>query len=59
MGMLDGKIAVIAQCVVWLASDRSTFVNGIDIVVDRGLIGGRLYSPQQEGLRQLKAALAI
>ena len=27
----------IAQCVVWLASDRSTFVNGIDIVVDGGM----------------------
>jgi NAD(P)-dependent dehydrogenase (short-subunit alcohol dehydrogenase family) len=26
----------IAQCVVWLASDRSTFVNGSDIVVDDG-----------------------
>jgi NAD(P)-dependent dehydrogenase (short-subunit alcohol dehydrogenase family) len=49
----------IAQCVVWLASDRSTFVNGIDIVVDGGMIGGRLFSPQQEGLKQLKAALGI
>jgi len=49
----------IAQCVAWLASDRSTFVNGIDIVVDGGLIGGRLYSPHQEGLKQMKAALGI
>jgi len=49
----------IAQCVVWLASDRSTFVNGIDIVVDGGMIGGRLFSPQQEGLKQLKTALGI
>jgi NAD(P)-dependent dehydrogenase (short-subunit alcohol dehydrogenase family) len=46
----------IAQCVVWLASDRSTFVNGIDIVVDGGMTGGRMYTPQQEGLRALKAA---
>jgi NAD(P)-dependent dehydrogenase (short-subunit alcohol dehydrogenase family) len=49
----------IAQCVLWLASDRSTFVNGIDIVVDGGIIGGRMYSPHQEGLRQTKAALGI
>jgi NAD(P)-dependent dehydrogenase (short-subunit alcohol dehydrogenase family) len=49
----------IAQCVLWLASDRSTFVNGIDIVVDGGVIGGRMYSPHQEGLRQLKAGLGI
>ena len=26
----------IAQCVLWLASDRSTFVNATDIVVDGG-----------------------
>jgi NAD(P)-dependent dehydrogenase (short-subunit alcohol dehydrogenase family) len=49
----------IAQCVLWLASDRSTFVNGIDIVVDGGIIGGRMYSAHQEGLRQTKAALGL
>jgi NAD(P)-dependent dehydrogenase (short-subunit alcohol dehydrogenase family) len=46
----------IAQCVVWLASDRSTFVNGIDIVVDGGMIGGRLYTPHQESLKQIRAS---
>jgi len=49
----------IAQCVAWLASDRSTFVNGIDIVVDGGLIGGRMFTPHQESLKQIKAALGI
>lgn len=49
----------IAQCVLWLASDHSGFVNGVDIVVDGGMIGGRMYSPQQEGLRQMKAALGL
>ena len=49
----------IAQCVLWLVSDCSTFVNGIDIVVDGGIIGGRMYSAHQEGLRQTKAALGI
>ncbi len=49
----------IAQCVLWLASDRATFVNGADIVVDGGVIGGRNYSQHQEGLKQVKAALGI
>jgi len=49
----------IAQCVVWLASDRASFVNGIDIVVDGGMIGGRMYTPHQESLKQMKAALGI
>jgi NAD(P)-dependent dehydrogenase (short-subunit alcohol dehydrogenase family) len=48
----------IAQCVAWLASDRSTFINGIDIVVDGGMIGGRMYTPHQEALRALKASFA-
>ena len=49
----------IAQCVIWLASDRSTFVNGADIVVDGGVIGGRNYSQHQEGLQQVRASLGI
>ena len=39
----------IAQCVLWLASDRSTFVNATDIVVDGGVIGGRNYTPAPGG----------
>ena len=49
----------IAQCVAWLASDRSTFVNGIDIVVDGGMIGGRMYSPHQAAPRQIKTGLGL
>ena len=49
----------IAQCVLWLASDRSTFVNGVDIVVDGGVIGGRNYSQHQEGLKQVRGALGM
>jgi NAD(P)-dependent dehydrogenase (short-subunit alcohol dehydrogenase family) len=49
----------IAQCVAWLASDRSTFVNGVDIVVDGGMIGGRMYTPHQEGLKALRSSLGI
>jgi NAD(P)-dependent dehydrogenase (short-subunit alcohol dehydrogenase family) len=49
----------IAQCVLWLASDRSTFINATDIVVDGGVLGGRNYSQHQEGLKQVRAALGI
>lgn len=47
----------IAQCVLWLASDRSSFVVATDIVVDGGVIGGRNFSEHQAGLRQMKVAL--
>jgi NAD(P)-dependent dehydrogenase (short-subunit alcohol dehydrogenase family) len=49
----------IAQCVCWLASDRSTFVNGEDIVVDGGMIRGRAFTPHQQGLQQTKAMLGL
>ncbi|MBX9590799.1 MAG: SDR family oxidoreductase [Hyphomonadaceae bacterium] len=49
----------VAQCVIWLASDRATFVNGADIVVDGGVIGGRSYSQHQEGLQHVKTMLGI
>ncbi len=55
----SGATDDIAQCVLWLASERSSFVNGIDIVVDGGMIGGRMFSPHQEGLKQMKASLGL
>jgi hypothetical protein len=45
--------------VLWLASDRATFVNGADIVVDGGVIGGRNYSQHQESLKQVRGALGM
>jgi len=54
-----GLAVDIAQCACWLASDRSTFVNGEDIVVDGGQIRGRMFTPQQEGLRKAKSALGL
>ena len=49
----------IAQCVLWLASDRSTYVNATDIVVDGGVLGGRQFTPHHEGLKHVRAALGI
>jgi NAD(P)-dependent dehydrogenase (short-subunit alcohol dehydrogenase family) len=49
----------IAQCVLWLASDRSTFVNAIDIIVDGGVLGGRNYSQHQEGLKVVRGVLGM
>jgi NAD(P)-dependent dehydrogenase (short-subunit alcohol dehydrogenase family) len=54
-----GSVDDIANMAVFLASDESSFVMGQDIIVDGGQITGRLWTPQQEGLRQLKQAFGL
>jgi NAD(P)-dependent dehydrogenase (short-subunit alcohol dehydrogenase family) len=49
----------IAQCIVWLASDESSFANGQQFVIDGGLTSGRLWSMSQAIRQQLMTVMGI
>lgn len=44
----------IAQAAAFLASDQASFINGSDLVIDGGVIGGRNWTQQQQGYVQLR-----
>jgi NAD(P)-dependent dehydrogenase (short-subunit alcohol dehydrogenase family) len=44
----------IAKAALFLASDEATFINGHNLIIDGGMVGGRLWSQQQEAWKRMQ-----
>jgi len=53
----SGLTEDVARAALWLASDDSSFVNGHALVVDGGVIGGRMWSDYQKAIGKIRSAI--
>ena len=54
-----GKPEEIAAAVAYVSSDEAGFLTSQTIVVDGGMVGGRMWTPHQEGVKAMRQAFGV